>query len=129
MSRVNGAPLKLWDARCEFAFALGSLLVWANTDPSMTGFRVALGEGLVAVTDAADGDHDGPHKAGGAHYTGLGVDLLVYDVAGTFVVDGYNLAYRRLGEQWRRSHYLAAWGGDFVKPDHDHFSFRWEGKV
>lgn len=127
---AGGAPLKLWQARAAFTRAIGRLLVWADEDPSMSGFEVAFGEGLVAVTDAADHDWDGPHIPGGGHYTGLGVDLLVYNATtGAFVADGSHPAYRRLGEQWRRLHYLARWGGDFGTPDPDHFSFTWNGKA
>lgn len=129
MSRVNGVPPKLWQARCEFTRAITQLVLWADTDPAMSGYEVAFGEGLVAVTDARDGDHDGPHMAGGGHYTGLGMDLLVYNHIGIYIADGAHPAYRRLGEKWRRIHYLARWGGDFSTPDPDHFSFAWGGKA
>lgn len=129
MSRVNGELMKLWQERCAFTRAIGQLLVWADTDPAMAGYEVALGEGLVAVTDASDGDHDGPHMAGGAHFTGTGQDLLIYTAAGAFIADGAHPAYRLLGEKWRRLHFLARWGGDFSKPDSDHFSFAWGGKA
>jgi hypothetical protein len=118
--------MRLWAARCAFTRAIAALITWADTDPSMAGYEVAMGEGLVAVTDAADGDHDGPHRAGGAHYTGLGLDLLVYNTIGVFIADGAHPAYSRLGEKWRRLHPLARWGGDFGDPDH--YSFVWEGR-
>jgi hypothetical protein len=130
MSHVNGEPLKLWQARCAFTRAVSQLVQWADDDSTMLGFEVAFGEGLVAITDGADGDYDGPHKRGGSHYNGLGVDLVIYDTTGgRYISDGAHLAYRRLGEKWRRLHWLARWGGDFTKPDPNHFSFTWEGKA
>lgn len=128
MAGVNGVELELWEARCAFTNALAQLLVWADMDPVMLGFEVALGEGLVAVTDAADGDYDGPHMQGGAHYTGLGHDILVYTRGGAYVADGFHAAYATLGAKWRTLHALARWGGDFPTPDPDHFSFAWKGK-
>jgi hypothetical protein len=127
---AGGEPLKLWQARCAFTRAIAALLLWADSEPSMAGYEIAFGEGLVAITDAVDGDHDGPHLAGGAHYTGLGVDLLVYrTTTGGFIADGSHPAYRALGGQWRRLHWMARWGGDFATPDPDHFSFSWDGKA
>lgn len=126
---AGGDPIKLWAARCAFTRAIGQLVAWADTDPIMAGYEIAFGEGLVAITDAANGDHDGPHMAGGGHYTGLGIDLLVYNHIGVFIADGAHPAYQRLGEKWRRLHWLARWGGDFATPDPDHFSFAWGGKA
>lgn len=119
--------MELWEARCAFARAISQLVQWASYDPSMVGFQVAFGEGYVALTDGADGDHDGPHKAGGAHYTGLGFDLLVYE-NGRYVSDGDHPAYQQLGAEWKRLHWLARWGGEFAKPDANHMSFEWGGK-
>ncbi len=36
-------------------------------------------------------------------------------------------AYKPLGEKWKTMHELARWGGDFSKPDGNHFSFEHEG--
>lgn len=129
VSRVNGVPPKLWQARCEFTRAIAALVTWADTDPAMSGYEVAFGEGYVALTDAADGDYDGPHMKDGGHYTGLGMDLLVYNHIGVPIRDSAHPAYQRLGEKWRRIHYLARWGGDFAKVDANHFSFARDGKA
>lgn len=127
---MSPTPLKLWEARCAFTRAIAQLVEWANDDSAMLGYLVAFGEGLVAVTDARDGDHDGPHMAGGGHYTGLGMDLVVYNVfSGEYVTDGSHRIYGVLGAKWRTFHWLARWGGDFTTPDPDHFSFAWGGKA
>jgi len=36
-------------------------------------------------------------------------------------------AYRPLGEKWKSMHPLCRWGGDFSKPDGNHFSLEHEG--
>jgi hypothetical protein len=117
--------MTLRDKRVAFSLAMARLILWANDN--LRGFGVAFGEGLVALTDAADGDHDGPHKAGGAHYSGLGMDLVMWeDVSGDYVEDGEHPAWIALGEHWERIDSLARWGGRFS--DANHFSFEHEGR-
>lgn len=121
--------MKLWEARCEFTAAINQLLNWASDDETMQGYRIAFGEGLVAQTDAADGDYDGPHMSGGGHYTGVAHDLLVYDSNGTYISNGDHKTYQAMGAAWKRMHPLSRWGGDFKSnPDANHFGFLWGGR-
>ena len=114
--------MTLKEKRVAFSLAISRLMVWANDH--VHGFGVAYGEGYVALTDAADGDHDGPHQKNGAHYSGLGVDLVMWnDITGDYVSNGDHPAWKMLGAQWKRSDSLARWGGDFKKRDANHFSF------
>lgn len=115
--------MTLREKRVAFSLAISRLILWANDH--LPGFEVAYGEGLVALTDAADGDYDGPHKRTGGHYTGLATDLAIYDSAGRYIDEGGHPAYRRLGEQWERMDSLARWGGRFS--DDNHFSFEHDG--
>lgn len=120
--------LSLSEKRCLFTSLLAELIVWANR----RGIRLALGEGYVALTDAADGDHDGPHKAGGAHYTGLGVDLLMYRPTAfglEYVADGGDPTWTMLGAEWERMHSFCRWGGRFSNIDPNHFSLEHEGRA
>jgi hypothetical protein len=45
--------------------------------------------------------------------------------------NGYYLtdtdSYKPLGDFWKPLHPDARWGGDFMAPDGNHFSFEWEG--
>ena len=117
--------MNLREKRIAFSLAISRLIVWANEN--LHGFGVAFGEGYVALTDGKDGDHDGPHKAGGAHYTGLGTDLVMWeDATGRYVSEGGHPAFRALGERWERMDSLARWGGRFS--DDNHFSFFHEGR-
>jgi len=97
------------------------------------GDSLAFSEGYVALTDAADGDYDGPHKQGGAHYTGLGQDMILYRrkiINGVEknvpVKDGADPSWLLLGEAWERKHELARWGGRWS--DANHFSLEHEGR-
>lgn len=113
--------MTLRQKRCEFTLCKAKLIIWINAQ----GWQVASGEGYVALTDAADGDYDGPHKKGGAHYTGLAEDLLLY-IEGQYVSDGSNLVWQTIGTMWESMHVLARWGGRFH--DANHISFEHEGK-
>jgi hypothetical protein len=123
----EGRAVSLREARIAFTLALSRLIVWANDH--LSGFGIAFGEGLVALTDAADKDYDGPHLKGGGHYNGLAVDLLIYDPHGDYITRGDHPAYVKLGEQWERMDSLARWGGRFKSRDGNHFSFAWDGKA
>ena len=115
--------MKLSVKRCAFTECLSDLILAA---PGLhPGARLAYGEGYVALTDGADGDHDGPHKKGGAHYTGLGMDLLLY-VNGTYITDGDHPAWQKIGAMWEQMNSSARWGGRFE--DANHFSFEHEGR-
>lgn len=60
------------------------------------------------------------------HKKRLAVDFNVF-VDGQYIMNGGHEAYKILGEEWKRIHPLARWGGDFASGDANHFSFEWEG--
>lgn len=107
--------------RCLFTKLLAELIIWVDTHP---GWEFAFGEGLVAQTDAADGDYDGPHKKGGAHYTGLGHDMVLY-IDGVWISKGEHPAWTAIGEKWESMNELCRWGGRFQ--DSNHFSLFHQG--
>jgi len=90
-----------------------------------SAYDLAFGEGYVALTDAADGDYDGPHKKGGGHYSGLGIDLLLYD-NGVYVT-GDHPAWQDIGPRWEAMNPLCRWGARFGDPNH--FSLEHEGRA
>jgi hypothetical protein len=105
-----------------FVKALGDLIAFVYAK----GWELTLSEGYVGDTDAKDGDHDGPHRAGGAHYTRTGIDLNLF-IDGKLIADGDHPAWLEIGAFWKRQHPLARWGGDFPG-DANHFSFEHEGR-
>jgi len=120
--------MSLSDKRCLFTRLLCTLILRM----SMRGISLAFGEGYVALTDAADGDHDGPHKRGGAHYTGIGMDLIMYrtsDGREGPITDGSDSEWLRVGQEWERMDSLCRWGGRFSPPDANHFSLLHDGRA
>ena len=110
--------------RVEFTQSLCELVLWAREE----GYELAFGEGYVALTDGADGDHDGPHMDGGSHYTGLGHDMILYR-GGSPVTNSEDVSWVAIGTEWKRRDDRACWGGDFKKADAGHFSFLYQGKA
>jgi len=115
-------PSELSQLRIDFTRALCELVVWAGEQ----GYELAFGEGYVAITDAADGDYDGPHMRGGSHYTGLGHDMILYR-QGVPVTNGDDGVWQEIGANWKRIDSRARWGGDFASKDSGHFSFLYQG--
>ena len=54
------------------------------------------------------------------HTDGLAVDLALY-ISGVYQTK--SAAYARLGAAWEEADNRARWGGDFTKPDGNHFEF------
>lgn len=128
MTDSRGVEMDLGRKQEEFARLLGVFLNWVHGHKS---WRVRLAEGFVGYTDAADGDHDGPHLTGGAHYNKLGqdFDLFLVDESGVrFHVTGANPAWEEIGAFWKSLHPLCRWGGDFKSRDYNHISLFHEGK-
>lgn len=129
---VRGDGFSLREKQTLFAVLKAQLVLWIREQ----GWAVAEGEGYVALTDGKDGDHDGPHKAGGAHYMKLGQDLDLFVggtwtgdvyVGGDYVSTGGHPAWRAIGERWESMHPLCRWGGRFE--DDNHISIAHAGRA
>jgi hypothetical protein len=117
-----------------FAKNWGRFLTWFHSHPT---WRMRMQEGYVGDTDAADGDYDGPHMKGGAHYLKIGIDfaffVLVLDQRGievsrTQLITSHPF-WNECGTQWKSYDPDNRWGGDFTKKDYNHFSMIHEGKM
>lgn len=88
------------------------------------GFRVTLGECYRTPEQAAWNAEHGKGVASSLHTRRCAIDLQLFrdDVYLTDSAD-----YRVLGEWWTQLHPLARWGGDFLRPDGNHFSLEWQG--
>lgn len=111
------------EARCLFTRLKAQLVLWIFDQ----GWECAEAEGYVKDTDSADGDYDGPHKKGGAHYLGTGADLNVY-VNGKWISDGDHPVWQIIGRKWLSMDSLARWGGNFPSRDSNHISVLFQGK-
>lgn len=59
-----------------------------------------------------------------AHKLKIAIDLNLFK-NGAFIED--TEAHRPIGEWWKRQHELCRWGGDFSKPDGNHYSLFHDG--
>lgn len=107
----------------KFVFLLAQLITWVY---GHKGWELTLSEGYVGDTDAKDGDYDGPHMKGGAHYTRLGQDLNLW-IDGQWI-RGHHAAWDAIGGYWLSLHPLCRWGGEFRTRDWNHFSLFHEGR-
>jgi hypothetical protein len=115
----------LREKQSEFLYCLARLIVWVYDQR----WELTLSEGYVGDTDAADGDHDGPHRKGGAHYNRLAVDLNLF-VDGKWIKNSDHPAWAAIGRKWESMSSDARWGGRFKPtPDANHLSYFHEGKA
>ena len=108
------ADMTLRQKQSAFAKALGKLLVYAYTIP---GVELTMGEGHV--------DNNISHMKGSLHEKRLAQDINLF-VDGEWIEVGHPV-WIQLGSFWKGHHHLARWGGDFMAPDGNHFSFEHEG--
>lgn len=106
----------LKEQRILFTRKLVWLIAWGNSKP---GWQIALGR------DFDESNEKLRHMRGSLHYLGLANDLALY-IGGVYQTT--TEAYKPLGEYWKSLHQDCRWGGDFKKPDGNHFSVEWEGK-
>ena len=104
-----------------FSRLFTSLLVWIHEQP---GYEVVGGDWHRTPADAAANAAQGTGIVHSLHTLSLACDLNLF-LHGVYQPDSE--AYRPLGEYWKSLHPLCRWGGDFSKPDGDHFSLEHEG--
>lgn len=125
---MRGTELSLGEKQELFARLWMTFLIWFH---SHVNWRMRLGEGFVGQTDAADGDYDGPHMQGGAHYNKIGQDfdffILLPDGTRKHLTT-WASEWGECGIYWKSLHPLARWGGDFKSKDYNHFSLFHAGK-
>ncbi len=103
-----------------FARLVGEFISWIYA----AGYEITFGECYRTPEQAQLNAQHGTGIANSLHTQRLAIDLNLF-VKGVFVIDLES--YRPLGEQWKARDPLCRWGGDFSKPDADHFSMEWQG--
>jgi len=109
--------MKLSEQRCLFSALLGQFITWINQHPG--GLSVAIDQVKRTQAEADLNAQLGNGISNSLHLTGLAADLLLYR-DGVYQAD--SAAYADLGARWKAMHPLNCWGGDFAKPDGNHFS-------
>lgn len=103
-----------------FAKLLGQLLAWIYAN----GYECSLGEALRTPEQAMANAASGAGIAHSLHLIRLAIDLNLFK-DGVFLKTVEEI--RPVGEFWKTLDPLCSWGGDFTRPDADHFSLSNEG--
>ena len=103
-----------------FTKLVGQLITWSYAN----GYELTFGEALRTPEQAAANAASGKGIARSNHLIRLAVDLNLF-IAGVYRTDSG--AYEGLGSYWKSLDPLCCWGGDFSKPDGNHFSLENEG--
>lgn len=103
-----------------FCRLVGELITWCYTN----GFELTFGEAVRTQAQATANSKAGIGLANSLHLIRLAVDFNLF-IAGVYQRDSE--AYRALGAFWKSLHPLCRWGGDFSRPDGNHFSLEHEG--
>jgi hypothetical protein len=103
-----------------FTKLLGQLIDWAYKN----GFELTMGEAWRTPEQAKRNADNGTGILNSLHCERLAVDLNLF-VGGVYCPD--TKAHTRLGEYWKSLHPNCRWGGDFRKPDGNHYSLSIDG--
>lgn len=107
--------MTLSEKRCLFSQNVSKLVLWAGQRDYMLAYDQVKRTELEAVANAASG----AGIANSLHNRGLAADLLLY-INGVY--QSNTLAHEPIGAYWKTLHPLNRWGGDFSKPDGNHYS-------
>lgn len=103
-----------------FAYNQGKFIIWCYTH----GYELTFGEAERTAEQAKLNALHGTGIANSLHMRRLAVDWNLF-IGGVYQT--MSEAYRPLGEYWKSLHPLNRWGGDFSKPDGNHFSMEHDG--
>jgi D-alanyl-D-alanine carboxypeptidase len=88
------------------------------------GYELTFSEAYRTPEQAALNAKTGAGIAHSLHTQRLAIDLNLFK-DGVYLMTSE--AYTPLGEYWKTLHHDACWGGNFSKPDGNHFSLTWQG--
>jgi len=104
----------------KFARLIGKLIEWVYAN----GYELTFGDAYRSPSQAAANAAAGTGIARSLHTQRLAIDLNLF-VNGEYQTASE--AYAPLGAYWKTLDPECCWGGDFSKPDGNHFSFKHEG--
>jgi D-alanyl-D-alanine carboxypeptidase len=115
--------LTLHQKQVLYTMLFGTFLQWIYSDVSRK-WGVTWGEAYRTPEQAALNAQSGKGIANSLHTKRLAVDINFF-IDGIYQTD--SAAYQVLGTYWKSLNPLCRWGGDFSKPDGNHFSIEHEG--
>jgi hypothetical protein len=112
--------MTLREQQSMFVWLVAKLVQYAYDE----GYEFTYGQTLRTQNEAAHNAVSGAGIAHSLHCIGLAVDFNLF-VDGKWTTD--STAHKPLGDYWKTLHPLCRWGGDFKKPDGNHYSMEWQG--
>jgi hypothetical protein len=89
------------------------------------GYKVRMGEVLRTKAQAEANAASGAGISNSLHLDKLAADLNLFK-DGVFLTESED--HRPFGEFWKSLHEDCAWGGDFSRPDGNHYSISFDGR-
>ena len=105
-----------------FAQNIAHLILWIH---KQEGYFCTLGEAHRPLWVAEQYQRNGTGSINSNHIIRLAMDLMIF-LGGVYLKQTEDYAFA--GEYWKSLHPYNRWGGDFDKPDGNHFSMEYEGR-
>lgn len=112
--------MTLGEKQRRFVELVGKLIEWAYSN----GYELTFSEAYRTPEQAALNAKSGSGISNSLHTKRLAIDLNLFK-DGVFLTT--TDAHRPLGNYWKTLDPEARWGGDFSKPDGNHYSLEHEG--
>ena len=113
--------MTLGEKQRRFTELVGRLIQWAYAN----GYELTFGDAYRSPEQAAANAAAGTGISKSLHTKRLAVDFNLF-VDGTFQTE--TTAHTLLGAYWKSLDHDARWGGDFTRPDGNHYSLEHEGR-
>jgi hypothetical protein len=121
------AEMKLGEKQRIFTILVAQLIEHAYS----VGYELRFGEAYRTPEQAALNAAKGIGIKNSVHTKRLAVDFNLFKDSSPDTDDDIyqtdSAAYKELGAYWKTLHPLCRWGGDFKRPDGNHFSMEHEG--
>ena len=119
-SSWRSSEMSLGEKQRRFTELVGRFILWCYDN----GYELTFGECYRTPEQAALNAASGKGIANSLHTKRLAIDLNLF-VNGEYRTE--TEAYKQVGEYWKALDPEARWGGDFSRPDGNHFSLEHEG--
>ena len=112
--------MTLGEKQQQFVVMIAQLILWCDRE----GYKLTFGEAYRTPEQAQWNAERGIGITNSLHARRLAIDLNLF-IEGVYQTT--TESHRPLGEKWKSMHELCRWGGDFAKPDGNHYSMEHEG--